>query len=94
MADRQSKTSKRLASKPREQFKTEERIKVELKKTNAQTTVDATRIHRHKVDTKRHDPLYQISVHQDQEGHRFNLKLVGILDQAIKKHGRNFLKFR
>lgn len=41
-------------------------------------------MHEHKSDTRGHSPLSPslISVHQDQEGHKFDLDKVKIIDQA------------
>ena len=52
----------------------------------------ATRIHEHELAIKRHDPLSLISVHEDQEGHKFDLSRVNIVDQARTRHAREFLE--
>ena len=48
----------------------------------------STRLNEHRLALKRHDPLSLMSIHQDQEGHEFNLEQTTILDQAQTRHAR------
>ena len=52
----------------------------------------STRIHEHQLAIKRHDRLSLVSMHEDNEGHRFNFNTVKILDQANTKRAREFLE--
>ena len=52
----------------------------------------STRIHEHKLASRRHDPLSLVSVHEDQEGHQFNWDMVSILAQARTKKEREFIE--
>ncbi|GAA50808.1 hypothetical protein CLF_105067 [Clonorchis sinensis] len=51
-----------------------------------------TRIKEHNAAVRRHDSLSLISIHEDQEGHKFNIKNVKILAYGYTKHGREFLE--
>ncbi|GAA54738.1 DNA replication complex GINS protein PSF3 [Clonorchis sinensis] len=51
-----------------------------------------TRIKEHNAAVKRHDPLSLISIHEDQEGHKFSMEKVKILAYGDTKHGRGFLE--
>ena len=51
-----------------------------------------TRITEHKAAIRRHDPLSLISVHEDKEGHKFNLDSVKIIAQGNTRHTREFLE--
>lgn len=48
----------------------------------------------HKLATRRYNPLSLISVHEDQERHKFNRDNVEILDQATTKPSREVLEVR
>jgi hypothetical protein len=52
----------------------------------------STRIKEHKAAIRRHDPLSLISIHEDQEGHKFNLETVRILARGNTRHAREFLE--
>ncbi|GAA56877.1 hypothetical protein CLF_111739 [Clonorchis sinensis] len=51
-----------------------------------------TRIMQHNAAVRRHDPLSLISIHEDQEGHKFNMENVNISAYGDTKHGREFLE--
>ncbi|KER27260.1 hypothetical protein T265_05663 [Opisthorchis viverrini] len=51
-----------------------------------------TRIKEHNAAVRRHDPLSLISIHEDQEGHKFNLENAKILAYGDTRHGREFLE--
>ncbi|KER31976.1 hypothetical protein T265_01907 [Opisthorchis viverrini] len=51
-----------------------------------------TRIKEHNAAVKRHDPLSLISIHEDQEGHKFNMENAKILAYGDTRHGREFLE--
>ncbi|KER20289.1 hypothetical protein T265_15354, partial [Opisthorchis viverrini] len=50
----------------------------------------ATRIHAHKLASRRHDPMSLVSIHEDREGHTFNWDNVQILAHASAKREREF----
>ncbi|GAA39727.2 hypothetical protein CLF_101455 [Clonorchis sinensis] len=52
----------------------------------------ATRIHEHKLASRRHDPMSLFSIHEDREGHKFNWNNVQILAHARTKREREFAK--
>ena len=52
----------------------------------------STRLHEHKLATKRHDQLSLISMHQDQHGHAFDWETAEVLGQAKQKKAREFLE--
>ncbi|GAA50332.1 hypothetical protein CLF_104383 [Clonorchis sinensis] len=50
----------------------------------------ATRIHEHKLASRRHDPMSLVSIHEDREGHKFNWNNVQILAHTRTKREREF----
>ncbi|GAA54183.1 hypothetical protein CLF_112548 [Clonorchis sinensis] len=50
----------------------------------------ATRIHEHKLASRRHDPMSLVPIHEDKEGHKFILNNVQILAHARTKREREF----
>ena len=50
----------------------------------------STRIHDHRLATRRHDQLSLISIHEDRFGHNFNFEETKILASASNKHAREF----
>ncbi|GAA56732.1 hypothetical protein CLF_111426 [Clonorchis sinensis] len=52
----------------------------------------STRIHEHKLATKRHGQFSLVSVHEDQDEHKFNWSTVHILAQARTKNEREFIE--
>ncbi|GAA55527.1 hypothetical protein CLF_108233 [Clonorchis sinensis] len=51
-----------------------------------------TRMKEHNAAVRRHDPLSLISIHEDQEGHKFSVENVKILAYGDTKHGGEFLE--
>ena len=94
-------TLRRLASKPKSETSILEKANVVYriscsnceKQYVGQTGKRlSTRLHEHKLATKRHDQLSLISIHQDQHGHTFDWDTAEILSQAKQKKAREFLE--
>ena len=52
----------------------------------------STRLHEHQLAIRRHDPSSLISIHEDAEGHHFNLDEVKILARANNRRKREFME--
>ena len=52
----------------------------------------STRLNEHKAAIHRHDQLSLMSVHEDENGHKFDLQSAEVISQASTKHAREFLE--
>ncbi|MGL5625122.1 hypothetical protein, partial [Cetobacterium sp.] len=101
IAHKPTSTLRRLISKPKEKVKTMEQTNVIYKINCCDCDKNyvgqtgrrlSTRIHEHKLAIRRHDPLSLMSIHEDQEGHKFNLDAAEIVARTSTRHGREFME--